>query len=416
MSSIMFKLQSKVKNFGLKSFHWRGINNTGKRVSGKLFALNEIEVRKKLTDQHIHIKKIKKRGLSGFEKMRHIVKRKDITLFTRQLATMLSAGVPIIQALRLIAENNVKAEMKSILNYICLSIEAGTPLSKALATSCSHFDSFYVDLVATGEETGYLAQALARLAEYREKSDALRAKVIKAMIYPIMVTLVAITVTVLMLTFVIPEFESIFKGFGAELPWFTQQVINLSHALQANGLYILLIITSSSFLFGALRKKSYKVRLTISKHSLNIPIIGTVLSKAAIAKFSRTLATSFSSGLPILHSLQTTSKTAGNLYYQEAILSVQQNTAAGMPLYLAMRQTQAFPEMVLQMIMIGEESGNLDDMLNKVAYIYEEEVDNTVDNLGKILEPFIIVFLGTLIGGLVVSMYLPIFNLMSVIG
>ncbi|MCL4150662.1 UNVERIFIED_CONTAM: hypothetical protein GTU68_051464 [Idotea baltica] len=306
--------------------------------------------------------------------------------------------------------------MKSILKQVCLSIEAGTQLSKALSTSCSLFDSFYIDLVATGEETGSLSHAFSRLAEYREKSEALRAKVVKAMIYPTMVFLIAIAVTVLMLMFVIPEFEAIFNGFGAELPWFTQQVVNASHFLQNYGFLILLTLILTTLSLQLLKQKSYQFRFTLNRRSLQIPIIGSVLSKAAIAKFSRTLATSFSSGLPILHSLQTTSKTAGNLYYQEAILSVQQNTAAGMPLYLAMRHTQAFPEMVLQMVMIGEESGQLDDMLNKIAFVYEDDVDNTVDNLGKILEPFIILFLGVMIGGLVVSMYLPIFNLMNVIG
>lgn len=412
----MLKPKNKIKTLSLHNFQWRGINSTGKKVSGKLLALSEVEVRAKLNEQSIQIKKIKKRKISSFEKMKHAVKRKDITLFTRQLATMLGAGVPIVQSLQLIAENNIKAEMKSILNQVCLSIEAGTQLSKALSTSCSLFDSFYIDLVATGEETGSLSHAFSRLAEYREKSEALRAKVVKAMIYPTMVFLIAIAVTVLMLMFVIPEFEAIFNGFGAELPWFTQQVVNASHFLQNFGFLILLTLILTTLSLQLLKQKSYQFRFMLNRRSLQIPIIGSVLSKAAIAKFSRTLATSFSSGLPILHSLQTTSKTAGNLYYQEAILSVQQNTAAGMPLYLAMRHTQAFPEMVLQMVMIGEESGQLDDMLNKIAFVYEDDVDNTVDNLGKILEPFIILFLGIMIGGLVVSMYLPIFNLMNVIG
>ncbi|MCP3700266.1 MAG: type II secretion system F family protein [Aliivibrio sp.] len=412
----MLKQKTKIKTLTLYNFLWRGINSSGKKVSGKLLALTEIEVRAKLNEQNIQIKKLKKRRISSLEKMKHAVKRKDITLFTRQLATMLGAGVPIVQSLQLIAENNIKAEMKSILNQVCLSIEAGTQLSKALSTSCSHFDSFYIDLVATGEETGNLPHAFSRLAEYREKSEALRAKVVKAMIYPTIVFVIAIAVTVLMLVFVIPEFEAIFKGFGAALPWFTQQVVNASHFLQNYGFWIILTLVLMTVSLRLLAKNYYAFRLFLNRHCLQFPIIGSVLSKASIAKFSRTLATSFSSGLPILHSLQTTSKTAGNLYYQEAINSVQQNTAAGMPLYLAMRHTQAFPEMVLQMVMIGEESGKLDDMLNKVAFVYENDVDNTVDNLGKILEPFIILFLGVMIGGLVVSMYLPIFNLMSVIG
>ena len=400
----------------LRNFYWRGINSSGKKVSGQTLALSEVQVRANLNEQKIQIKKIKKRNISALSKLKHSVKRKDITLLTRQLATMLSTGVPIVQAIRLVGENHVKAEMKSILQQVCLAIEAGTPLSKALATSSSHFDHFYIELVATGEQTGHLADVFERLAEYREKSEALRSKVIKAMIYPVMVSFVAIGVTVLMLTMVIPEFEAIFNGFNAELPWFTQQVLSLSHLLQSSGHWFIATILSLFLLFKLLQKKSLKFKLKTSQWVLAIPVIGGVLAKAAIAKFSRTLATSFSSGIPILTSLKTTGKTTTSLYYQTAMESVYHNTAAGMPLYIAMRHSHAFPEMVLQMVMIGEESGQLDDMLNKIAAVYEQDVDNTVDNLGKILEPLIIVILGSIIGGLVVSMYLPIFSLMSVIG
>lgn len=409
-------LENKTKSPRLKRFYWRGFNQKGQSVSGTLMGLNEQEIRTKLTTQHIRIKKIKKRPISSIERIKHAVKRKDITLLTRQLATMLSAGVPLVQSLQLIAESNPKAEMKSMLNQIILSVESGEPLSKAMLRSSPFFDSFYIDMLATGEETGCLPQTFERLASYREKSEQLRSKVIKAMIYPAMVLFVSIIVAILMLTLVIPEFENIFNGFGAELPWFTQQIVRASHLLQQYGLWILTLIIISGYIFKSVHRRSYTLRMILSKNSLHIPIIGSILSKAAIAKFSRTLATSFSSGLPILHSLQTTSKTAGNLHYQQAIFLVQQSTAAGMPLYLAMRHSQAFPEMVLKMVMIGEESGKLDDMLNKIALIYEEDIDNTVDNLGKLLEPLIIIFLGGMIGGLVVAMYLPIFNLMSVIG
>jgi type IV pilus assembly protein PilC len=400
----------------LTRFYWRGLNQKGQNVSGTLLVLNEQEVRAKLSTQQIRIKKIKKRHISSVERIKHSIKGKDITLLTRQLATILNAGVPLVQSLQLISESNSKAEMKSILNQIILSVESGEPLSKAMLRSSPFFDPFYIDMLATGEETGCLPQTFERLASYREKSEQLRSKVIKAMIYPTMVLFVSIIVAILMLTLVIPEFENIFSGFGAELPWFTQQIIQASYLLQHYGLWILILIIIGSFIFKSVHRRSYTLQLILSKNSLRIPIIGSILSKAAIAKFSRTLATSFNSGLPILHSLQTTSKTAGNLYYQQAIFLVQQSTAEGIPLYLAMRHSQAFPEMVLQMVMIGEESGQLDDMLNKIALIYEEDIDNTVDNLGKLLEPLIIIFLGGMIGGLVVAMYLPIFNLMSVIG
>ncbi|ELL0573804.1 type II secretion system F family protein [Vibrio fluvialis] len=400
----------------LKNYRWKGVNSTGKKVAGQTLAISEIEVRDKLKEQHIQVKKVKKGSVSVLTRLTNRVKTKDITILTRQLATMLTTGVPIVQALKLVGDNHRKAEMKSILAQITKGVEAGTPISKAMRTASTHFDALYVDLIQTGEQSGNLAEVFERLATYREKSEQLRAKVIKALIYPSMVILVALGVSYLMLTMVIPEFESMFKGFGAELPWFTQQILKLSHGVQAYSAGA--FIASLGLVFGikAARKKSFVVRLKTSQISLRFPIIGGVLAKAAIAKFSRTLATSFSAGIPILASLKTTAKTAGNVHFETAIQDVHRHTAAGMPMYIAMRNTQAFPEMVLQMVMIGEESGKLDDMLNKVATIYEFEVDNTVDNLGKILEPLIIVFLGIVVGGLVVAMYLPIFNLMSVLG
>ncbi|HGF7365191.1 TPA: type II secretion system F family protein [Vibrio cholerae] len=400
----------------LKNYRWKGINSNGKKVSGQMLAISEIEVRDKLKDQHIQIKKLKKGSVSLLARLTHRVKGKDITILTRQLATMLTTGVPIVQALKLVGDNHRKAEMKSILAQITKSVEAGTPLSKAMRTASAHFDTLYVDLVETGEMSGNLPEVFERLATYRQKSEQLRAKVIKALIYPSMVVLVALGVSYLMLTMVIPEFESMFKGFGAELPWFTQQVLKLSHWVQAYSLWAFIAIAAAIFGLKALRKNSFQIRLKTSRLGLKFPIIGNVLAKASIAKFSRTLATSFAAGIPILASLKTTAKTSGNVHFETAINEVYRDTAAGMPMYIAMRNTEAFPEMVLQMVMIGEESGQLDDMLNKVATIYEFEVDNTVDNLGKILEPLIIVFLGTVVGGLVVAMYLPIFNLMSVLG
>ncbi len=400
----------------LKNYRWKGINSNGKKVSGQMLALSEIAVRDKLQDQHIQIKKLKKGSVSLLARLTHRVKSKDITILTRQLATMLTTGVPIVQALKLVGDNHRKAEMKSILAQITKSVEAGTPLSKAMRTASAHFDTLYVDLVETGEMSGNLPEVFERLATYREKSEQLRAKVIKALIYPSMVVLVALGVSYLMLPMVIPEFESMFKGFGAELPWFTQQVLKLSHWVQAYSLWAFIAIAAAIFGLKALRKNSFQIRLKTSRLGLKFPIIGNVLAKASIAKFSRTLATSFAAGIPILASLKTTAKTSGNVHFETAINEVYRDTAAGMPMYIAMRNTEAFPEMVLQMVMIGEESGQLDDMLNKVATIYEFEVDNTDDNLGKILEPLIIVFLGTVVGGLVVAMYLPIFNLMSVLG
>lgn len=400
----------------LKNYRWKGINSSGKFVSGQTLALSESEVRDKLKDQHIQIKKLKRRNVSAITRITQRVKTKDITILTRQLATMLATGVPIIQALKLVADNHRKAEMKSILAQISKGVESGTPISKAMRTASSHFDTLYVDLVATGEQAGNLAEVFERIATYREKSEQLRAKVIKALIYPSMVVLTALAVSYLMLTMVIPQFETMFSGFGADLPWFTQQVLKLSSFTQTYSGITFLLIMVVVITVKIARKKSFRARLFSSRLGLKIPVIGTVISKASIAKFSRTLATSFSAGIPILSSLKTSAKTANNVHYQQAIDNVYSDTSAGMPIYIAMRNSDCFPEMVLQMVMIGEESGRLDDMLNKIATIYEFEIDNTVDNLGKILEPLIIIFLGVVVGGLVVAMYLPIFNLMSVLG
>ena len=400
----------------LKNFRWKGINSSGKKTSGQTLAMSEVEVRERLNAQHIKIKKLKKSSISFLTKLSHRVKGKDITVFTRQISTMLVTGVPLVQALKLVSNNHKKAEMKSILMSVTRAVEAGTPMSKAMRTASTHFDALYTDLIATGELSGNLAEVFERLATYREKSEELRAKVNKALIYPAMVMLVALGVSYLMLTQVIPEFEKMFSGFGADLPWFTRQVLDLSAWMQNWGSFIALGTLSLIISAKILVKRSDSFRLMMDRAILRIPVLGAVLSKAAIAKFSRTLATSFSAGIPILTSLKTTSKTSGNQHYQLAVEEVYRDTAAGMPMYVAMRNCDVFPELVLQMVMIGEESGRLDEMLNKVATIYEFEVDNTVDNLSKILEPLIIVFLGVVVGGLVTAMYLPIFNLMSVLG
>ncbi len=263
----------------LKNYRWKGVNSTGKKVAGQTLAISEIEVRDKLKEQHIQVKKIKKGSVSVLTRLTNRVKTKEITILTRQLATMLTTGVPIVQALKLVGDNHRKAEMKSILAQITKGVEAGTPISKAMRTASTHFDALYVDLIQTGEQSGNLAEVFERLATYREKSEQLRAKVIKALIYPSMVILVALGVSYLMLTMVIPEFESMFKGFGAELPWFTQQILKLSHGVQAYSAGA--FIASLSLVFGikAARKKSFVVRLKTSQLSLRFPIIGVCLPK-----------------------------------------------------------------------------------------------------------------------------------------
>ncbi len=379
-------------------------------------ALTEVEVRNQLSLQHIRVSKITRHRISVWTKMTNKVTRRDTTLFTRQLATLLNTRVPVVHAIKLISQSHSKAEMKSALNQLVLQIESGVPLAHAMRTSSAHFDRFYVDMVATGESSGNIAAALERLATYREKDEALQAKIVKAMLYPSMVLIVSIAVTYLMLTNVIPEFESMFRGFNANLPWFTTLVLDLSDWSQTYGLLAIVSLSLSVASLKLICTKSERAMLYISKLLVKVPIIGELIGKASIAKFCRTLATSFSSGVPILAGIHASANTTDNSYYQHAILSIHTSVAAGTPIHLAMRNTRAFPELVLQMVMIGEETGKLDDMLNRIALVYEADVDSTVDNLGKIIEPFIIVVLGTIIGGLVIAMYLPIFNLMSVIG
>ncbi|HIF9380960.1 TPA: type II secretion system F family protein [Photobacterium damselae] len=400
----------------IRYYRWRGVNQGGKKITGVTLGFQEQEVRAQLTEQMIQVKKIKRTNPSTLDKIRNQMKSSDVTAITRQLATMIESGVPIVQALKLMASSHHKAEVRAVLTQVNTQVEAGASLSKALKSSSPLFDNFYCDLVATGEETGYLGQVFVRLATYREKSEAMRKKVIKAMIYPSMVMLTAISVTILMLVFVIPQFAAIFGSFGAELPWFTRQVLKASDFLINYGGYLAVGLLLALVLYRYSYKRSYSFRLRMARLSLRLPIIGNIVLKATIARFARTLATTFSAGIPLLTGLQSAGKTAGNLHIEEAIMEAHTSAAAGMPLYLSLRQCNVFPELMLQMTMIGEESGSLDDMLNKMASLYENDVDNIVDNLGQILEPLIIIVLGVLIGGLLVAMYMPIFTLMSVIG
>lgn len=400
----------------IRYYHWRGVNQAGKKISGVTLGFQERDVRNTLSEQMIQVKKIKRRNPSTFSKIKNQMKPTDVTAVTRQLATMIASGVPVVQALKMMANSHNKAEARAILSQVTAQVEAGASLSKALKTSSPLFDNFYCDLVSTGEQTGHLTEVFGRIATYREKNEATRKKVIKAMIYPTMVTITSIGVTIMMLVFVIPQFASIFSSFGADLPWFTQQVLKASDFMLTQGTYLAITLATGLFLASYNYKRSPSFKLAIHRLNLKLPIIGNVLLKATVARFSRTLATTFSAGIPLLTGLQSAGKTSGNLHIQQAIEEAHSSTAAGMPLHIALRQCDVFPELMLQMTMIGEESGSLDDMLNKMATLYENDVDDTVDNLGKILEPLIILFLGGLIGGLLIAMYMPVFKLMSVMG
>ncbi|OOE87900.1 type II secretion system protein F [Salinivibrio siamensis] len=396
-------------------FHWRQAAASGEK-QGQVFAYTERDARQELANQSIVPSRLIRRRLSSFQQRRHKAKAADITQFSRDLTTLLESGIPIVQALNLIALNQVKAEMRLLVRHIRQQLEAGTNLSDALAHASPLFDRFYCDLVATGEQTGQLPEIFARLTLYREKQALLRSKVIKAMIYPTIVISVALGVSAYLLVFVIPKFKHIFDSFGAELPWLTQQVLALSDIVSQHALTMTVVVAGLAAAHQLLQRKNATYRYHYDRWLLKFPVIGEVIGKACIAKFSRTLATTFSAGIPLLSGLQAATKSMTNAYYVHALNGVYQHTATGIPLYQALRDSNSFPVMVTQMVMIGEESGSLDDMLNRIAQIYGAEVDNTVDNLGKIIEPLLILVLGLLIGGLVVAMYLPIFNLMSVLG
>ncbi len=396
-------------------FHWRGFTLNQKKIKGQFFACSEIEVRELLLNQQIQIVKIKKRTPSSYAKRQHKATAKDITLLTRQLATMLEAGIPLNNILKLLKANAKKAQIRTLLTQISSQIEAGASFSQALRKSSALFDDFYCDLVAVGEQTGRLDSIFSRLYLYREKSENIRSKVFKAMIYPSIVFTVAIGVTIAMLIFVIPTFEDIFKTFDAKMPWFTQLILDLSRFLQHNGLSLFISICLLVLLFRFFYNRYYQLRLKVAQFLLKVPVIGDVLTKATIARFTRTLATTFSAGVPLLTGIIAARKTTNNLHYEKVIEQVHQQTLSGKPFHCSIQETEAFSDMMVQMIMIGEESGKLDEMLNKIASLYENEVDDIVDNLGKIIEPFIILTLGLLIGALVIAMYLPMFNLMSVI-
>lgn len=403
------------KSSRLYPYRWKGINRRGQKISGLLQAANTQAVRRELLRQGISATSIRRRGPGMFARHRDVIKPMDIAVITRQLATMLGAGVPLVKSLQIISRSYDKHHIRELAGQLAADVESGTLLSAALRKFPRQFGDLYCDLVHSGEQTGALAHIFDQIAGYREKAEALKSKIKKAMFYPAMVILVAMVVTAILLLFVIPQFEDIFAGFGAPLPAFTQLVITLSRWLQDTWLYLLAGLTASVLIYVRAWRLSRKVRAATDRIILHIPVVGVILHKAALARFSRTLATTFSAGLPLVEGLLSSAGAAGNEVYRRAIMQMRNEVVAGVQMNLAMRTTRLFPDMVVQMVMIGEESGAIDDMMNKVAAIYEREVDDAVDGLASLIEPIIMVVLGILVGGLVIAMYLPIFNLGTVI-
>ncbi|GGP65896.1 type II secretion system protein F [Shewanella algicola] len=397
-------------------YEWKGVNRLGQRTSGELKGASVAEIRSVLKSQGVTPKGVRKKASPLFNLRQPNINAMDIAMMTRQIATMLSSGVPLVTALQLIARGHEKIKMRELLNLILIDVESGIPFSDALKPHRRYFDELYVDLVAAGEHSGALDVVFDRIAIYKEKAEALKSKIKKAMFYPSAVTLVAIGVTVLLLLFVVPQFESIFEGFGAELPAFTQMIVDTSRWLQSSWYYFVIGIVLFTFIFIKSHRKSQSFRDQVDTNILRIPVIGDILHKAAMARFARTLATTFAAGVPLIDGLESAAGASGNAVYRIALLKVRQEVMSGMQLNVAMRTANLFPDMLIQMVQIGEEAGSLDDMLNKVANIFEMQVDDAVDGLSTLIEPIMMVVIGTIVGGMIVGMYLPIFQLGEVIG
>ncbi len=399
------------KNSKESIFEWEGKDKNGKLVRGEIRAGGEAVVSASLRRQGILLTKVKKRRTSGGRS----IKQKDIAIFTRQLATMMKAGVPLLQSFDIVARGSTNPRMTKLLTDIRNDVETGTSLSSAFRKHPLHFDSLYCNLVEAGEAGGILEALLDRLAIYQEKTMAIKSKIKSALMYPVAVIVVAFVVLTVIMIFVIPAFEDVFKSFGGELPAPTQAIIWMSHFFVTWWWAIFGLIFGGGYFFFESWKRSEKMQMTMDRILLRVPIFGDLINKSVIARWTRTLSTMFAAGVPLVEALDSVGGAAGNAVYAQATEQIQKDVSTGSALTTSMTSTGVFPTMVLQMAAIGEESGSLDHMLAKAAEFYEDEVDEMVKGLSSLMEPFIIVILGTLIGGIVVSMYLPIFKLGSVV-
>ena len=390
-------------------FVWEGTDKKGKRVKGKMLAVSEAAVKADLRRQGVLAKRVRKE-VQLFKSGKKIVSE-DIALFARQLATMLQAGIPMVQCFDIIGNGHDKPSMQKLVLAIKADVEAGTSLHEALGKHPLYFDDLFVNLVEAGEHAGALETLLDKVATYKEKTEALKKKIKKALFYPAAVMAVAVIVTIILLVFVIPQFGSLFKGFGADLPAFTQMVINLSRFVQDQGWWMLIVVGVAGWTFFYFKKRSRPMRQFLDRMMLKAPVIGPIMVKAAIARYARTLSTMFAAGVPLVEALTSVAGATGNIVYEDATLRIRDEVSTGQRLQRSMESTGLFPNMVIQMIAVGEESGSLDQMAAKVADFYEADVDAAVDAMSSLLEPLIMAVLGVLVGGLVVAMYLPIFKL-----
>jgi type IV pilus assembly protein PilC len=393
------------------TFEWEGKDKNGKIVRGEMRAGGEAMVSASLRRQGILISKIKKRRMSGGRS----IKQKDIAVFTRQLSTMMRAGVPLIQAFDIVARGSTNPKMTRLLTDIRSDVETGTSLSAAFRKHPLHFDALYCNLVEAGEAGGILETLLDRLAIYQEKTMAIKNKIKSAMIYPVAVLVVAFVVLAVIMIFVIPAFEDVFKSFGADLPAPTLVVIAMSKFFTSYWYLIFGTIGGGTYFFIQSWRRSVKMQKAMDRLLLKVPVFGELVNKSSVARWTRTLSTMFAAGVPLVEALDSVGGASGNAVFQEATEQIQKDVSTGSALTTSMQTTGVFPTMVIQMCAIGEESGSLDAMLGKAAEFYEDEVDEAVKGLSSLMEPFIIVILGVLIGGIVVSMYLPIFKLGQVV-
>ncbi|MCK8516307.1 type II secretion system F family protein [Methylonatrum kenyense] len=399
----------------IPTFVWVGTDKRGAKVKGEAQANNVTLMKAELRRQGIAPKTVRKKSASLFGQRKKKITAGDIAVFSRQLATMMSAGVPMVQGLDIVGRGHDNPAMQDLVLKIKADVEGGTNLSQALAAHPRHFNELFCNLVEAGEAAGVLDTLLDKLATYLEKTESIKKKIKKALFYPAAVVVVAFLVTAILLIFVVPQFESLFRGFGADLPVFTRFVVNLSEFFQSYWYIIFGVLIGLGVAFVEGRKRSRKFVRLVDRLALKIPVIGTILEKAAIARYARTLSTMFAAGVPLVDALESVSGATGNVVYQEGVLVMRDQVASGQQLQSAMKLSNLFPNMVVQMTAIGEESGSLDTMLAKVADFYEEEVDNLIDSLSSLLEPMIMVVLGVLVGGLVIAMYLPIFQMGQVI-
>ena len=393
-------------------FEWEGKDRHGKTVRGEVRAVGENQVQATLRRQGVLPTKIKKRKMRSGKK----IKPKDIALFTRQMATMMKAGVPLLQAFDIVGRGNANPSVTKLLNDIRTDVETGTSLNAAFRKHPMYFDSLYCNLVEAGEAAGILETLLDRLASYMEKTEGIKSKIKSALMYPISVVIVAFIVVTVIMLFVVPAFKEVFSNFGADLPAPTLFVMGISEIFVKWWWLIFGVLGGGFYFFMQTWRRSEKMQMMMDRWLLRIPVFGELINKAAIARWTRTLSTMFAAGVPLVEALDSVGGAAGNAVYALATDKIQQEVSTGTSLTAAMGNANVFPVMVIQMCAIGEESGSIDHMLGKAADFYEEEVDDMVAGLSSLLEPIIIVFLGTLIGGLVVAMYLPIFKMGQVVG